>query len=80
MTTVETNVLDPARSASLAAALREAADAADRMLDSLLPAPSGLHARVHEAMRYAVFAGGKRLRPFLTIASAGLFDVPPSRA
>jgi farnesyl diphosphate synthase len=27
-------------------------------------------------MRYAVFTGGKRLRPFLTVQSAHLFDVP----
>jgi farnesyl diphosphate synthase len=27
-------------------------------------------------MRYAVFAGGKRIRPFLTLGAAGLFDVP----
>ena len=35
----------------------------DGILDQLLPKPHGLHKRVHEAMRYAVFAGGKRLRP-----------------
>jgi farnesyl diphosphate synthase len=31
-------------------------------------------------MRYATFAGGKRLRPYLTIAGAKLFDVPEDRA
>lgn len=31
-------------------------------------------------MRYAMFAGGKRLRPFLVIASSELFDVPKSQA
>jgi len=30
---------------------------------------------VLEAMRYSTLAGGKRLRPFLTICSAGLFSV-----
>jgi farnesyl diphosphate synthase len=31
-------------------------------------------------MRYACLAGGKRLRPFLVLESAGLFDVPRPRA
>jgi farnesyl diphosphate synthase len=33
-----------------------------------------------EAMRYAALSGGKRLRPFLAIESAALFDVPRRRA
>ena len=47
----------------------------DALLDRILPQPHGLHARVHKAMRYAVFAGGKRLRPFLVLRSAALFGV-----
>jgi farnesyl diphosphate synthase len=61
-------------------ALVEAAEAVDAALEQLLPKPEGLHARVHEAMRYAVFAGGKRLRPFLVLQSAGLFAVKPEQA
>ena len=49
-------------------------------LERLLPNPHGLHARVHEAMRYAIFAGGKRLRPFLVLQSASLFGVKPENA
>jgi farnesyl diphosphate synthase len=64
----------------LRAALGRAAERVDGALDDVLPRPEGLYARVAEAMRYAVFAGGKRLRPFLTIACAGLFDVPPEQA
>jgi farnesyl diphosphate synthase len=60
----------------LEAALVETAAEVDRLLDDLLPRPAGGHARVQEAMRYAVFAGGKRLRPFLLKAAATLFDVP----
>src|SRR5262245_15031354 len=64
--------------------LRRAMAAAGRSVDEtlmqLLPKPHGLHARVHEAMRYAVFAGGKRLRPFLVLSCAKLFDVDPVRA
>src|SRR5262249_41712870 len=33
-------------------------------------------ARLIEAMRYASLGGGKRLRPFLVVESAGLFEVP----
>ncbi|HKU97126.1 MAG TPA: farnesyl diphosphate synthase [Vineibacter sp.] len=61
-------------------ALDEAAAATDAALEQLLPKPEGLHARVHEAMRYAVFAGGKRLRPFLVLQSAGLFAVRHEQA
>ncbi len=36
--------------------------------------------RLLEAMRYATLGSGKRLRPFLLIESAALFDVPRERA
>lgn len=36
--------------------------------------------RLSEAMRHAVVAGGKRLRPFLVIESARLFGVPTATA
>ncbi len=71
---------DQARFDKLRAALQRAAEQVERTLDEVLPEPAGLHARIPEAMRYAIFAGGKRLRPFLTLASAGLFGVPPPRA
>lgn len=37
-------------------------------------------AELGEAMRYAALGGGKRLRPFLLIQSARLFDVPEEQA
>ena len=37
-------------------------------------------AELGEAMRYAALGGGKRLRPFLLIQSAALFDVPEADA
>ena len=52
----------------------------DSALDAILPSPSGRQARVQEAMRYAVMAGGKRLRPFLVLYSARLFGVDDSRS
>ncbi len=70
----------PDRPRDLNAALKRAAQEVDAALDHLLPPAEGLHGRVGEAMRYAVFAGGKRLRPFLTLTGARLFDVPESRA
>jgi farnesyl diphosphate synthase len=56
-------------------ALGEAAKLTDAALDRLINVPSGYEARVFEAMRYAVLAPGKRLRPFLVLASAQLFAV-----
>jgi len=42
----------------------------DADLDKQLPAESEPPRRLHEAMRYAVFSGGKRLRPALAYAAA----------
>ncbi len=44
-------------------------------LKALLPQAEGPESRLFDAMRYAVFAGGKRFRPFLVCESARLFDV-----
>jgi len=65
---------------ALDAALAATAAEMDAALATLLPQPSGSHGRVQEAMRYAVFAGGKRLRPFLVRASAGLYGISPAAA
>ena len=40
------------------------------ILDQFLPAPDSYPPLLMEAMRYSVFAGGKRLRPILTLAAA----------
>lgn len=62
---------------SLSAALARVADTVENMFDVILPpAGPGPEGRLHEAMRYATLAGGKRLRPFLVVASGELFDVP----
>jgi geranylgeranyl pyrophosphate synthase len=47
----------------------------DESLDRLVPVYSGTEpgpARIHEAMRYSLQAGGKRLRPVLCVAAAAL--------
>jgi farnesyl diphosphate synthase len=56
-------------------ALEEAARLTDAVLERLLVVPPGLEARVYDAMRYSALAPGKRLRPFLVLAGAGLFGV-----
>jgi farnesyl diphosphate synthase len=78
--TLAVGIADSARMDSLRAAMKRAASQVDITLDQVLPPPSGPGGRVAEAMRYAVFAGGKRIRPFLTLASAALFDVPLANA
>jgi farnesyl diphosphate synthase len=56
-------------------ALAETAKLTDATLERLIIVPEGYEARVFEAMRYAALAPGKRLRPFLVLASAQLFSV-----
>ena len=42
----------------------------EKALETVLPEIEGREARVVEAMRYSLFAGGKRLRPILCLAAA----------
>lgn len=67
-------------SAVLEVELSKTAALVEKALDELLPAAEGHEGRVAEAMRYAALAGGKRLRPFLVLSSANLFDVDDDRA
>ena len=60
---------------SFSNALEEAARLTDAVLERLLVVPPGLEARVYDAMSYSALAPGKRLRPFLVLAGAGLFGV-----
>ena len=60
------NVLKPA--------LDAAAGAVERVLSELIPDDDAApQARLFQAMRHATLGGGKRLRPFLLLQSAGLF-------
>jgi len=70
----------PASPQPLAEALKQTALAVNAELDRLLAVPEGPEGRVHEAMRYASLDGGKRLRPFLVMQSASLFNVAESAA
>jgi farnesyl diphosphate synthase len=56
-------------------ALNDTAAAVNRLLDELLPAVLGPEGRVVEAMRYATMGAGKRIRPYLVVHGAMLFDV-----
>jgi farnesyl diphosphate synthase len=64
----------------LRARMAAVAEEVEATLDRVLPAAHGPAARLNEAMRYATLGGGKRLRPFLAVASADLFDVPRQRS
>ena len=50
--------------------LKKAADDTDAAINRFLPAENERPVMIHAAMRYCVFAGGKRLRPVLCIAAA----------
>ena len=52
----------------------------DDALDTYLPPASHEPRIIHEAMRYSVFAGGKRLRPLLVLAVAEACDGEPAHA
>ncbi|HEX6011293.1 MAG TPA: farnesyl diphosphate synthase [Geminicoccaceae bacterium] len=61
-------------------AMAAVAAAVEAELDLLLPPVGGPQARLHEAMRYAMLGGGKRLRPFLVAATGEMFGVPARAA
>ena len=55
---------------SLGEYLREASARVDAALDRLLPPESEEPKSIHRAMRYSIFAGGKRIRPVLVLVGA----------
>ncbi|MGA8101552.1 MAG: polyprenyl synthetase family protein [Candidatus Acidiferrales bacterium] len=52
----------------------------DAGLEQLLPGAETAPTSLHQAMRYSVFAGGKRLRPILCLEAARMFADPPDVA
>jgi farnesyl diphosphate synthase len=64
-------------SATFLKALDATAAAIDKALGELLPQPG---ARLADAMRYAALGQGKRLRPFLVLQSASLYDIAETQA
>jgi geranylgeranyl diphosphate synthase type II len=63
-------------STQLSALIARVEKGIDHLLPTVAAAPSAGPARIHEAMRYSVQAGGKRLRPVLVIAACELFEHP----
>lgn len=59
--------------------LNRLAEMINGALEEYLPATSVYPPSIHEAMRYSLFAGGKRLRGALTIATARIFGVEEKR-
>jgi geranylgeranyl pyrophosphate synthase len=64
-------VPDRAATGSLSTFLAETRARVDEALETLLPKPPACPQILSDAMRYSVFAGGKRFRPALTLAAAG---------
>ncbi len=59
----------------LVAGMARAARVVEDALDTLVPEVDGPEGRLAEAMRYATLGGGKRMRAFLVMEGAALFDV-----
>ncbi len=60
--------------------MQEHAAAVETVLDQILTLHDDPESRLIEAMRYASLGGGKRVRPFLVLETAGLFGVDQQRA
>ncbi|MDO9372233.1 MAG: (2E,6E)-farnesyl diphosphate synthase [Gammaproteobacteria bacterium] len=52
---------------------------ADAALDRCLPPATALPVQLHQAMRYAVLSGGKRIRPVLVYATGAALGTPPAQ-
>ena len=59
--------------------LADRKSAVDRALDRLLPPEDTYPRELNQAMRYSVFAGGKRLRPILALAAGEALGGDPDR-
>ncbi|CAM5763742.1 polyprenyl synthetase family protein [Bosea minatitlanensis] len=78
-------VSSPVSESDLGPRLAATASAIERLLERLLgtaPAEGEIARpeRLVAAMRHGALAGGKRLRPFLTVETAGFFGVPREQA
>jgi len=65
---------------NLKAYLADRAALVDAAMDAYLPETKERPSTIHEAMRYAIFAGGKRLRPVLCLAAAEACGGEPADA
>jgi farnesyl diphosphate synthase len=60
--------------------MNETVEAVGKTITRLLPETNMPEDRLFEAMRYGTLNGGKRMRPFLTMQAAALFNVDKARA
>jgi farnesyl diphosphate synthase len=67
-----------ARQADFAARLKEWQARIERELTARLPAVDLQPSRLHEAIRYSVLGGGKRVRPALVYATGAALGIPES--
>lgn len=58
--------------------LEEKRQGVDTFLESVIPPVDTPPAKLHEAIRYSLFAGGKRIRPILAVATAEAVGSPPA--
>ncbi len=70
----------PPQPATLQDVLRDRADQVREALDARLPVEEGPCARLHEAVRYMVLGGGKKLRPVLATLACEACGGAPVRA
>ncbi len=71
---------EASQTVSLPAYLKKTGALVDRALQRFLPRATVRSGTLHEAMRYSIFAGGKRLRPILSVAAAESCGGPPGNA
>jgi farnesyl diphosphate synthase len=64
----------------LQAAIDDVAATVSKTMEHLLPQTDDAEGYLYDAMRFSSLGGGKRLRPFLVMQSAKLFNVDPTRA
>ena len=60
--------------------MNEVTETINKTINRLLPETNLAENHLYEAMRHGTLNGGKRLRPFLVMHSAALFNVNPARA
>ena len=65
---------------NLAGIMTERRTLVDAALERWLPVQTDRPPKVHEAMRYSVFAGGKRLRPLLALFACEAVGADPAEA
>ena len=66
------------KASGLALGMLQCKEAVDREVNRLIEEDNTIPRRLKEAMGYSLKAGGKRLRPFLCVAGAGLAGCPSS--